>query len=130
MAITYAGFATSISGLTITGVNTKLSVPPSVDSSGNYPMSFPRIPTATREVVTFEGGAGLKSVSCELVIVIERDSLSTPVTKYAATVAMIDAIDTALATEMAANQDIVSWTITSESNEYGWVLVATVEGRG
>ena len=130
MTITYAGFATTLAGLTVTGVSTKLTEPPAIDTSGNYPMMFPRVPSVERAAVALNGSAGLKTVTCELVIVIERDSLSTPYTKYAATVAMIDALDTALATEMVASNEIDGWTITPEINEYGWTIIATVEGSG
>jgi hypothetical protein len=93
-------------------------------------MMFPRVPSVERAAIALNGNPGLKSVTCELVIVVERDSMSEPYTKYAATVAMLDALDTALATEMADNNEIDGWTITPEINEYGWTIVATVEGTG
>ena len=130
VSLTYAGFSATLSGLTITGVATKYAYTPNIDTSGNYPMLFPRIPAAERAAITLTSAAGLKNVTGEIVVVIERDTLGTASSRYAETAAMVDAIDTALATEAAANHQIDSWTITPEINEYGWSLVATVEGSG
>jgi hypothetical protein len=130
MSITYQSFAATLAGLTVTGITTSLTEPPAIDTSGNYPMMFPRVPSVERGAITLASSAGLKTVTCELVIVVERDSLSTPYTKFSTTMAILDALDTALVTEMVANNVIDSWTIDPEINEYGWTLVATVEGSG
>jgi len=70
---------------------------------------------------------GLREATAELVIVVERDTMSTNVLKFAETLALIDALDAALAAEAAANNYIDRWTITPQVTDWGWSLVTTVE---
>lgn len=125
--MTYASFVSTLAGLTVTGVKRAYTAPPTVDTSANYPIMFPRLPTASREAVSLASSAGLRSVTCDLVVVLARDVLDTSTARFATATALIDALDTALATEMAAHNQIDRWEIRPEVNEYGWSLIATVE---
>ena len=127
MAFTYAGFAETLASLTVTGVATKYEAPPAIDSVSNYPAMYPNLPSSERGAETLTSASGLKHATCELVVLVSRDALGTRGGNFDDTVALIDALDTALATEAAANNQIDRWTIVPEANEYGWSIVATVE---
>ena len=123
----YAEFAATLAALDVSGVATKYTAPPAVDSVTNYPAMFPNLPSNERASETLTSASGLKRATCELVLLVARDALGTRDGNFDAAVALIDAIDTALATEAAANHQIDNWSIVPEVNDYGWALVATVE---
>ncbi len=133
MAFTYATFVSNIAGMTISGVSAK-SAPPQQLSTADLPISYPRLPIADNQSVTLTHQRGLLSVAAELVVVMEPYRQGTNVANFTATVAMIDAIETAIVANASA-YDIDRWNIALQIEEYGadrpyWQLVARIEGSG
>ena len=128
--MTYAGLVAHLAAMTVTGVTTKLSSPPDIDTSGNYPMSYPRLPAVNRELLTVGPTMGLDTATIEYVVVIARDTIDVASKRFSDTLAMIDNLNAALNTEMTTNNEIVAWAIQPQITEYGWSLVATVEATG
>jgi hypothetical protein len=132
MALTATSFVGTLGGLTVTGVKKKYAFPPSQLDTAHMPCQFVRLPDSTTPIGTFSGAPQLDTVTAEIVIVIEPWAQSTNATSFALMLTMIDNLTAALKAEMAANQQINTWTISSRptdvgTNEY-WSLVATVEG--
>jgi len=130
--MTYAGLVANLAAMEVTGIpaGQRLSSPPAIDTSGNYPISYPRLPVANRELLTVGPRVGLNEATIEYVVVITRDTLNAASVRFSDTLTMIDRLNAALNTEMLANNEIVSWTIQPQVTEYGWSLVATVEATG
>ena len=130
MAFTYIDFVANLAGMTVSGVKKSLTYPPAIDASVQYPLMFPRLPSVNREAITLASASGLKTATAELVVVVERDALNLNETKFSTAIALIDALDSALITEQAARKEIDAWTIRPEVTDYGWSLIAIVEGSG
>ena len=130
---TYAAYVTALASIAVTGVSKAYTDPPRTISMAERPLSYPRIPSQERTAVTLTSVAGLKQATAELVFVINAESLDTRAVTFAEILALIDAIDTALATN-AASLGIDRWTIAPDYETIGgtvyWVLVATVEASG
>jgi hypothetical protein len=134
MPFTYAGFVTNIAGMTVSGVTSAKAAPPQQLNTADLPLSYPRLPIADNQSVTLTHGRGLLTVAAELVVIMEPYRQGSNVANFAATVAMIDAIETAIAAN-AATYDIDRWNIALQIEEYGadrpyWQLVARIEGSG
>ena len=130
MALTYGGFITNLMAMSVTGVASTSAAPPRVDASANYPQMFPRLPEGEREILTVGSTAGLTSAVVDVVVVIERDALNLSETNFDDTVTIMDALNSALVTEAAANNEIDSWSFEALQTEWGWSVVARVEGSG
>ena len=130
--MTYAGLVAHLAAMSVTGIaaTQRRSSPPAIDTSGNYPLSYPRLPAVNRDLLTVGPQAGLDTATVEYVIVIARDTLDVASVRFSDTLAMIDNLNAALNTEMIAHNEIVGWTIQPQITEYGWSLVATVEPTG
>lgn len=134
MAFTYTTFVNNVAGMTISGVTRAYTSPPQQLSTADLPASYPRLPIADNQSVTLTHGRGLLTAAVEIVVVLEPYRQGTNVANFAACVTMIDAIETALATN-ANTYDIDRWNIIQTIEEYGvdrphWQLVARIEGSG
>ena len=130
---TYAAFASAVASVSVSGVTTAETAPPSQVSTAVLPMSYPRLPELTREIVSFGYTFGLDASTVEIVFLIEPLMQNTNSANFATLTAMVDAIDTAYA-NAAADVGINQWTIRQEtavlSDTPYWALVATVEASG
>lgn len=130
---TYAAFISTISGLTITGVTTKLAYIPAAGYTGNLPISFVRLPGGgiNPETLTTCSTDG-KTRTVELVVVLEPTGQGNPSLNYAATVAMMDYVEAALDTLGDSPMAIMEYQIRAEGIALGdathWAVVATVTG--
>jgi hypothetical protein len=130
---TYAAFVTAVAGVSVTGVTTAYTSPPSQLNTAALPVSYPRLPELEREVIAFGYQAGLQSSTVEMVFLIEPIMQNLSSANFASMTALVDAIDTAYAAN-AATIGIDRWNIRQETSAYGeteyWALVATVEASG
>jgi hypothetical protein len=134
MAFAYATFISNIAGMTVSGVTRQYTAPPQQLSTADLPASYPRLPIADNQSVTLTHGRGLLQAAVELVIVVEPYRQGTNITSFATCVALVDAIETALAAN-ANTYEIDRWNIVLQIEEYGadrpyWQLVTRVEGSG
>ena len=126
---TYTAFAAALASITVAGVTTYEDEPPNIETNTNFPIMYPRLPTVDREILTLGYKVGLKTASCDLVILVAHDSLGTPAVKFSTAIALLDALDAALESN-TSSVGIDRWTITPEITDYQWALVASVEGSG
>jgi len=129
--MTYAEYVATLTALTVTGVTKRYSAPPSQLSTAQLPAMWARLPSGTVEVVAMDGGAGLPSFTCDLVIAIEAMAQNTQPANYAKGITIIDALQAALTTE-ALEGVLDSWALRLDAEAIGdtayWVIVATVTG--
>lgn len=131
---TYAAFVAALAGLTITGIKRKFPAPPTQLNTADLPAMYPRIPQAQEGGLTAEGQGGWPRIQGELVVILEPIGQSLQRSNFAATVAMIDAINATLrAAQLTKSKH--SWTVRREGVNLGgdtdyWALVATVIGNG
>jgi len=132
---TYSAFVTSLAGLTVTGVRTKQAFPPVAHNSGDMPLMYPRWPRAENGNITLAGNRGLKQGTCELVIAISPVLQGTNQSNYAAAIALVDALETALAAAILG-LGIDEWSIAvemdtgAEADSPEWRIVALVTASG
>ena len=130
MAITVTTFMATLAGLSITGVTEK-ATPPQQINVADLPVGYPRLPTSGAGMISFGGNDGLRSVSCDYVILIQPIPLNRNSTNHAAAATAMDNLHSALVTEMAANQQIDSWTMHMDVEGIGeieyWSVIATID---
>lgn len=131
MAITVAGFVATLGSLSVSGVTARTS-PPQQTNAADLPLGFPRIPQTGAEMSTFGGIGGLRSVSCEYVILINPIMHDTDAVNIASAIAAMDNLHTALTTEMTTNKQIDRWSMRLDevlvgSTSVYWAVIATVE---
>lgn len=129
----YADFVTGLAALNVTGVTKKVESPPVQVNTAQLPMMFVRLPTGANQTALMTGSAGLKTATCELVILVEAQQQNTTPRNFALVLTLLDAMETALQAAAAADAVIENWNIrqdmevTSETTFY-WALVASVTG--
>jgi len=134
MAWPYATYVNNLSGMSVTGVTRKYTEPPRSLNTADLPAMWPQLPTAENSSVTLTHISGLRQASVDLIIAVEPYQQSTNNANFAATIALIDNVETALVTN-AASFDIDRWTIRqgileiTEGSAF-WILIVTVEGSG
>lgn len=125
---TFAAFVESVANLSVTGVRRRLLAPPAQVGTADLPLSYPRIPAQEQVWRTF-GGTGVESATVELVVVVAPDTLSTKAVTFAEACALVDNLNTALATLALVDRWTIRQTAESFDGQTGHtVLVATVEG--
>lgn len=134
MAWPYATFVNNLAGMSVSGVTRAYTEPPRTLNTVDLPAMWPRLPEAENSVVTLTQVAGLRSATVELVIALEPYQQSTQSANFAATIAMLDAIETALvanATSFGIDRWIVRQELTgfTETIAY-WSLIVSVQGSG
>ena len=130
---TYAAFATAIANISVAGVTTKETAPPSQVTTAELPMSYPRLPELSREIISIGYQFGLDASTVEIVFLVEPLMQNVNSANFAAMTALVDAIDTAYAAAASTN-GIDRWSIRQETATLTdtpyWALVATVEASG
>jgi len=131
----YADFVTALGGMSVTGVTASATAPPRQVSTAQLPYLFPRLPVGNNSIETLASTPGIQSATCEVVVLLEAATQSTPALNFALALTMMDNLNTAL-TALAASGGVVDdWSIrqdvevTSDGTEY-YALVATVTGSG
>ena len=129
-----ATFVEALGSMTVTGVRKTYAAPPTSLATANLPALYPRVPASldSRIPVLTSAATDLQRHVVELVIVVNPIGQSLAPLNFAATVALIDAMHTALAA-LAGTSDVVdSWSMAVTAEQIGaeayWVLVETVEG--
>ena len=129
--MTYTEYAAMLAGLTIAGVTKAYNAPPTQLSMAQLPAQWPRLPIGETTIATMTGTAGLPSLSCDLVVAVETYGQNTQPANYAKSLALIDALQTALTAE-ALGGVVDSWNLRIDAEQIGdtayWVLVASVTG--
>lgn len=129
--MTYTEYAAMLATLPVTGVVKAYNAPPTQLSTAQLPAQWPRLPQGETQIATLTGGAGLPSLTCDLVVAVEAYGQSTQPANYARCLTIIDALQAALTTE-ALDGVVDSWQMRLELESIGdvgyWVIVATVTG--
>ncbi|MFA6271161.1 MAG: hypothetical protein WC657_08210, partial [Candidatus Paceibacterota bacterium] len=119
--------------LTVTGVTRKLDNPPASLGTADLPAMWPGLPRGEEPPMTFQANGGWPVLVCDLVVALEPVGQNTQSANYAATVAMLDNLSTAL---RGANigRGGLRWSITANaqvdvSGTPYWAVIATIEGR-
>ncbi len=129
--MTYTEYTAMLAGLPIAGVTKAYSAPPTQLSTAQLPAQWPRLPQGETTIASMGGQMGLPSFVCDLVVAVEAIGQNVQPANYAKAVAMIDAMQTALADE-ALDLVIDTWALRMDGEQIGdtayWVIVATVTG--
>jgi hypothetical protein len=130
---TYAQFVTAVQALTVSGVNRKYTEPPQKFNSADLPCSFVWFPSGDNKPLTFGGGGEFKGRSLDFIVIYAETAVTADM-PFAATVAMMDAVETALNGLSVGFSEPV-WNINSRLfNETAerryWAVIATVSGKG
>jgi hypothetical protein len=132
---TYAAFTAAVAALSITGRKRAYSSPPMQITTADLPASYPRLPSGglnTDSLSTCTNSGNRRVV--DLVVVVEPLGQGTQPQNFAATIAIIDAVEAALRT--ASDGGIITpwleWAITTAPVIVGdtpyWAVTATVTG--
>ena len=131
---TFTAFVTALANLSVTGVNRKYEYVPA--SLSDMPCQWPQIPTGENPLITFEGSGGWPVMRAELVVVVEAVAQNTQPGNFAATLAMMDNLSTALrgvaAGTLAKSKPtfaIRMAIVTVAQTDY-WAAIATVDVNG
>jgi len=130
---TYATFTSAIAALTVTGVTRKFTYPPASVETADLPCSYPALPRSIEDGWTFTGGGGWPAMFCDLVILLEPVGQNTQSANYAALIAMVDNLLTALRAASIGRAKI-NWEITTNvqvqvHDAAYWAIITTIEAR-
>jgi hypothetical protein len=129
--VSYTEFVATLSGLTVAGVRKVYTSPPVQLSTAQLPAMWPRLPSGESTVVTMAGGLDLPVLRCDLVIAVEPWAQNTQPVNYGRALALLDALQAALADE-SAEGTVDSWTVRIGGEAIGetafWAIIATVTG--
>jgi hypothetical protein len=130
---TYASFSAALAALTVTGVTRKFTYPPPSLATADLPASWPGLPSGNEPMMTFQTAGGWPALTCDLVVALEPTAQNTQSANYAATVAMMDNLSTALRSG-TIGRGPMTWTITANvqiqvADVTYWAVIATIEIR-
>ena len=123
-------FSSSLSALSVTGVQKNASAPPTVLNTADLPLMYPRLPTQESELVAAGGAHGLRSVSLELVIVVEPVRQDLNALNYNKVLGLIDALyDVLSAQSLALGVNRFETTVEQDAIGSGvyWIISTVVE---
>jgi hypothetical protein len=137
---TFASLVTSISGLTITGVNTTFDYTPESIGNADLPASFVRLPSGDVGFSPADCLASQKVRTIELVVLIKPVGLETAEQNFSDTVTMLDSVDTAVGTWAylpAQNGIAITYSLSTSGDapeivgdSSYWAVIATIQGQG
>ena len=126
---TYTAFVTALAGMTITGVSTQYTTEIDYGDTADLPCSFPRLPSGgtNEETMTTCVNDGRVRVG-ELVVLVQANGQGTTEENYAATLTMIDSVETAV--KSLKTLPIMTWEIAAGRTAVPgyWAVVLTVTG--
>lgn len=130
---TYATYTAALAALSVSGVTRKYTEPPASIGTADLPAMWPSLPHGSETPLTFAGGGGWPVLVCDLVIAIEAVNQGTQAQNYAAMIAQLDYMNTALRAASIGRAKL-SWTITANAqvqvaDTTYWAVIATIEGR-
>ena len=130
---TIAAYVSAIAGLSVSGVNRQYDYKPISVQTADLPASFVELPEAGRDdtyATTCDGSGKTRTV--ELVVLLEAVNQSNPEPNYDATVAMMDALETALDGYRTSSDLLIDYGVTSGGRGLGdafyWAAIANVTG--
>lgn len=129
----YATFTGGLADLSVTGVTRVFDNPPASIGTADLPAMWVGLPRGDEPAFTFTGAGGWAALTCEIVIAVEPVNQGTQIQNYAAMIAQMDYLATALrAADIGRSK--LTWTITGNaqvqvSDTVYWAVIATVEGR-
>lgn len=131
-------FVNNLADLTITGVNRNYDGAPANVEAADLPALFPRAVEGSDGQLTSGTYGGWPTLTCELVVLVEKAGLSTVPANHQLVVDLIDNTNTAL--RMAVDttkygKGPLSWTWELSTDEVVgetqyWAVVFRVEGHG
>lgn len=137
MAIsTYAGMVEAIASVEIATVIRRYSAPPDSLNSADMPASFPRTPSGDEGPMTYQAQGGWPTMRAELVVCYEAVAQDAGEPNFAGTVALMDAIASALRaiTPGTVGRGPVSWTLRQEIVSVAgigyWAVIAAITAHG
>jgi hypothetical protein len=130
---TYAAFAAAYGALVVTGVSRRYDHVPASVNATDLPAQFVRLPNGGRDSGSVSTCAGSgKSRSIELVVLVEAVGLNNAEPNFDATIAVMDALETAIA-GMTKPLPVIGYELRSVGLRVGdtdyWAVVATITGR-
>ena len=130
--MSYATFVSALTGMSVTGVRRAYTSPPAQVSTADMPMLFPKLPEGSTEVDTLGNTTGIRRMTCDLVLAVEPITQNRQSANYAATLTLLDALETALIALAASDIRIDRWSVQMIDDLVGtspcWCILATVEG--
>lgn len=129
---TYTTFAAALAALSVTGVTRKLTAPPTSIATADLPAMWPGLPRGEEPSMTFKTAGGWPTLICDLIVAIEPVGQNTQGANYTATLAIMDALSTALRASSIGRASL-TWTINANvqvivSDTTYWAVVCTVTG--
>jgi hypothetical protein len=130
---TYAQFVAAVQDLNVTGVNRKHTEPPQKFNTADLPSSFVWFPQGDNKPLMFGGGREFKSRAVDLIVIYAETAVTVDM-PFAATVTMMDAVETAL-NGLSVGFSQPTWIIESKlfdqtADKRYWAVVATISGKG
>jgi len=129
---TYAAFTAAISGLTISNVTRAYTYAPDSLGTADLPASFIRLPQGRTNLPTLASQCDNTGAvrTCELVVCLEPLNQETSEQNMSDTIAMMDAVETALDTLTV--MPLIEYTLRGDGVAVGgsvyWAVVAQVQG--
>jgi len=133
--ITLRTFVDGLEALSITGVTRSyLQGPPtSGPVTADLPALFIAYPTLTGSRLTLGNQGGNGTLTAQLYILVEPVAQNMQGANYDATVAMVDALETALIAAACSIGGALSWSVRVTTFEVAgeayWTVIADMEGR-
>lgn len=129
----YAQFVDAVQALNVSGVVRKYSKPPNKFNHADMPCSFIWFPGGDHAPLTFGGGRQFRSRTLDLIVVYAHTAVTAD-EPFDETVAMMDAVETAL-DGLVVGQSKPTWSITSQlysetAERRYWAVIATIQGHG
>jgi hypothetical protein len=129
----FATFTAGLAALSVTGVTRKFSNPPASLATADLPAMWPGLPQGNEPAWTFDGGGGWPELTCELIIAVEPVNQGTQAQNYAAMIAQLDYLCTALRAASLGRAKI-TWSVQANAqvqvaDTVYWAIIATVSGR-
>lgn len=138
MATTFTTFVDALEAVAVTGVNRYYTAgPPQSLNSSDLPAKFVQLPRGDDATITFGSLGGWPTLTADIVIAVEAVGQNVSAANFPATVAMMDALMTAMSLAEACGtftKSVPTYTIRQTvipvaGNDY-WAVIATVTGRG
>jgi len=137
---TFTSLVASISGLTITGVNTTFDYTPESLGNADLPASFVRLPVGEVGFAPADCIDSQKTRTIELVVCVKPVGLETAEQNFEDTVTMLDSVDTAVGTWAylpAQNGVAITYSLSTSGTSPEivgdtayYAVVATITGQG
>lgn len=136
MKTPFVTLSNGLADLVVAGVTRRLRYLPNQISTADLPISFVRLPDGQESALTADGIGGWPTRTVELVIAVEPLGQSGNEANHAATLALMDAVDTALRATVPGvwYTGKIAWTMRASQSIIGqtefWTIIVRVSARG